>query len=340
MSARVGYLTKLNFYKKMDERQKEALSCWYLTGPTASGKSRVGVKLAQRIGAEIIAMDSMTVYREMDVGTAKPDMEQRSGVPHHLIDVVDPAAEYSLAQYIAAAHEKIREIKRRGKEVLFVGGTPLYLKGMLRGIFEGPPTDKEFREQLAEKMKGRPPEYLHNMLAKVDSVSAKKLHPNDLKRIVRALEVYEKTGKPISSFQKQFEVGRPASDCKVYVLQWPRDVLYARIDKRVDKMMYECFLDEVKLLKTRKMPIGQTARQALGYKELFDYLDGKLKFGQAVNLIKQHTRQYAKHQETWFRGLSECRFTPGDKPHFEGVEDEPETETMPLSSDDDDEMGM
>jgi tRNA dimethylallyltransferase len=295
------------------------LSCWFLTGPTASGKSRIGITLARRLGAEIISLDSMAIYREMDVGTAKIDPEGRSGIPHHMIDIVDPSEEYSLAQYVRDAADKIAEIQLRDKKVLFVGGTPLYLKGMLRGVFEGPPADTEFRARLQKKMEGNPPELLHQLLKKVDPVSAKRLHPNDIRRIVRALEVYEKTGKPISMFQKQFEVGTPASECHVYVLQVPRETLYAQINKRVDKMIDEGFLEEVEMLAERKVPVGRTARQALGYKELFDYIDGKLKYGQAVDLIKQNTRNFAKRQETWFRSLSECRRTSAKKPEFEGL---------------------
>ncbi|MDR2440100.1 MAG: tRNA (adenosine(37)-N6)-dimethylallyltransferase MiaA [Planctomycetaceae bacterium] len=315
----------------LERFRRLTLSCWYLTGPTASGKSRIGINLAQRLGAEIISLDSMAIYREMDVGTDKVMPENRGGIPHHMIDIIDPSDEYSLAQYVHEAGNKIDEIQLRGKKVLFVGGTPLYLKGMLRGVFEGPPADFEFRVQLQKKMVGNPPELLHQLLKKVDPVTAKRLHPNDTRRIIRALEVYEKTGKTISSFQKQFEVGTPASKCQVYVLQTPRDVLYARINKRVDKMIYEGFLEEVQQLKERRVPISKTARQALGYKELFDYLDGKMKFGQVVDLIKQNTRNFAKHQETWFRGLSECRFTSSDKPEFEGIKDEVEDEETELT---------
>lgn len=308
--------------QELERFRKQTLSCWYLTGPTASGKSKTGIALAQKLGAEIISLDSMAIYRDMDIGTAKAMPEDRKGIPHHMIDIVDPSEEYSLARYVKEACEKIDEIQLREKKVLFVGGTPLYLKGMLRGVFEGPPADKDFRTQLERKMEGKSPEFLHQMLEKVDPVSFERLHPNDIRRIVRALEVYELTGQPISSFQKQFDVGTPASECNVYVLQTPRDVLYARIDKRVDKMMYEGFLDEVKRLTERKLPISHTARQALGYRELFDYLDGKMKFGEAVNLIKQNTRHFAKRQETWFRSLSECRYISADHPEFECLENE------------------
>ena len=301
--------------------RKLTLSCWFLTGPTSVGKSKVGLALAKSLDAEVVSMDSMAVYREMDIGTAKLAPEDRAGIPHHLVDIIDPSDNYSLAQYVNEAADKIAEIHLRNKNVLFVGGTPLYLKAMLRGIFEGPPADQEFRMELQRKMQGKPPEALHNLLKKVDPISAKRLHPNDVKRVVRALEVYEKMKKPISAFQKQFDKGSPPEKCNVYVLQMPRELLYARIDKRVDRMIYDGLLDEVKLLTKRTAPVSQSARQALGYKELFDYLEGKSTYSQAVEYIKQSTRNFAKRQETWFRGLSECRFIPFDKPVFEGVDD-------------------
>ena len=307
--------------EELNRFRKLTLSCWYLTGATGVGKSKVALSLARSLDAEIISMDSMAVYREMDIGTAKLAPEDRGGIPHHLVDIVDPSDNYSLAQYVNEAADKIADIHLRNKNVLFVGGTPLYLKALLRGIFEGPPADQEFRRELQRKMQGQPPEVLHSLLSKVDPVSAKRLHPNDIKRVVRALEVYEKTKKPISDFQKQFDVGSPSERCNVYVLQMPRELLYTRINKRIDRMIYDGLLDEVKMLANRNFPIGTSARQALGYKELFDYLDGKSTYPQAVEYIKQNTRNFAKRQETWFRGLSECRFISADKPAFEGVDD-------------------
>ena len=307
--------------EELNRFRKLTLSCWYLTGSTSVGKSRVALTLARSLDAEIISMDSMAVYREMDIGTAKLAPEDRGGIPHHLVDIVDPSDNYSLAQYVNEAADKIADIHLRNKNVLFVGGTPLYLKAMLRGIFEGPPADQEFRKELQRKMQGQPPEVLHNLLKKVDPVSAKRLHPNDIKRVIRALEVFEKTKKSISEFQKQFDVGTPPERCNVYVMQMPRELLYARIDKRIDRMIYDGLLDEVRMLANRNFPIGTSARQALGYKELFDYLEGKSTYPQAVEYIKQNTRHFAKRQETWFRSLCECRFIPADKPAFEGVDD-------------------
>ena len=282
--------------------------CWYLTGPTASGKSSIGIALAEEMEAEIISLDSMAVYRELDVGTAKPSDEERMIVPHHLIDVVDPSEDFSLAEYVTMACDAIRDIKRRGKKVLFVGGTPLYLKAMLRGIFAGPPADPKLRKELYEESQNAPPDFLHTELKKIDPVSAERLHPNDTKRLIRAIEVFRNSGIPISDWQKQFDDPAPASRCKVIVLDWPRDVLYERISRRVDHMIDNGFLDEVQQLTKRFLPISQTAAQALGYKELFEYLDKKMSLHITVETIKQNTRQFAKRQMTWFRSLEECQF--------------------------------
>ena len=285
-----------------------AWDCWYLTGPTGSGKTSIGIPLAEILNAEILSMDSMAIYRELDVGTAKPSPDERAIVPHHLIDIVDPSEEYSLAQYIDAAHEKILEVKSRGKEVLFVGGTPLYLKGLLRGIFRGPAANKEFRQSLYQESLASPPEFLHERLKTVDPEAARRIHFNDTKRLVRALEVFHLTGTPLSQCQNEFDTPVPVGRCKVIVLDWPREILNELINKRVDTMMDMGFLDEVQELTKRFLPISPIAAQAVGYKELFDYLDGKTSLYGAVELIKQSTRQIAKRQCTWFRSLPECTF--------------------------------
>ncbi|MDR1384020.1 MAG: tRNA (adenosine(37)-N6)-dimethylallyltransferase MiaA [Planctomycetaceae bacterium] len=282
--------------------------CCYLTGPTASGKTSVAIPLAEELGAEIISLDSMTVYRELDVGTAKPTDDEQMMIRHHMIDVVDPSEDYSLAEYVQGAYEKIYELRRRNKKVIFVGGTPLYLKAMLRGIFAGPPADPDLRKELFEKSQYMPLDFLHNEVKKIDPVSAKRLHPNDTKRLIRAIEVFRKSGIPISTWQQQFESPAPLSRCKVVVLDWPRELLNERINRRVDLMMDRGFLDEVAQLTKRFLPINQTAAQAIGYKELFDYLDKKMSLHATVELIKQNTRQFAKRQMTWFRSLAECQF--------------------------------
>ncbi len=287
-----------------------ATDCWFLTGPTAAGKTGVGVELARRIGAEIVSMDSMALYRGMDLGTAKPTPEQRAAVPHHLIDLIEPHEQYSVAAYIEAARRCIDAIKARDREVLFVGGTPLYLKGLLRGIFEGPSADWAFRKGLRDEAGRHEPGWLHLRLAEVDPAAAQRLHPNDTRRLVRALEVYEKTGRPISELQRQFDAGRPAEACRVFVLNWPPKDLHARIDRRVEAMFAAGLLDEVRRLLKRPEPLSRTARKAVGYREVIEHLGGERTLDETVELVKSHTRQLAKRQRTWFRSLSECRFVP------------------------------
>ncbi len=285
-----------------------ALDCWFLTGPTAAGKTGVGVELARRIGAEIVSLDSMALYRGMDVGTAKPTLQQRGGVTHHLIDVLQPHEQYNLAQYLQSAHRCVEEIKSRGREVLFVGGTPLYLKGLLRGIFEGPAADWEFRRRLEEDVQQQGAASLHRRLAEVDPAAAERLHINDTRRLIRALEVYEKTGRPISELQRQFDTGRSADACRVFVLNWPRRELHARIDLRVEEMFAAGLVDEVRGLLAQPQPLSRTARQAVGYREVIEHLQADRSLSETRRLIRSHTRQIAKRQATWFRGLSECRF--------------------------------
>ncbi len=288
-------------------RDLPALDCWFLTGPTAAGKTGVGIELARLLGAEIVSMDSMALYRGMDVGTAKPTPQQRSAVPHHLVDLIEPHQQYSLAEYLEAAHDCIRRIKAHGRQVLFVGGTPLYLKALLRGVFQGPPADWDFRQQLRQQAQQHGPESLHRRLAQLDPVAARRLHPRDTRRVIRALEVYEKTGQPISQLQQQFHVGRPAEVCRVFVLGWPREVLHARIERRVEQMFAAGLVDEVRGLLVRPLPLSRTARQAVGYREVIEHLRGRRGLPETVDLVKLHTRQLAKRQGTWFRGLSECR---------------------------------
>lgn len=283
---------------------------WFLTGPTAAGKTGVGVRLAGRIDAEIISLDSIALYRGMDIGTAKPTVAERAKVPHHLIDLVEPHEEYSLARYVETALLAVDKIRARGREVLFVGGTPLYLKGLLRGIFEGPAADWKFRGRLEEEARQREPDFLHRRLAEVDPAAAERLHPNDTRRLIRALEVYEKTGRPISEWQQQFDRGRPAEACRVFVLDWPTAQLNARIDRRVDEMFATGLVDEVQALLAAPRAMSRTAAQALGYREVIEHLQGKRDLRPTIELVKTHTRQFAKRQRTWFRGLSECRFVP------------------------------
>ena len=295
-----------------------AADCWYLSGPTASGKTGIGVQIARLLDAEIISLDSMAIYRDMDIGTAKPTPDERDGVPHHLIDIVSPCDEFSVAEYVEQAHRTIGEIRARGRVPLFVGGTPLYLKAMLRGLFEGPPADDSLRAELQQIADSEGTHSLHRRLEEVDPASAERLHPNDARRIIRALEVHRLTGRPISEFQKQFDSPATAGPFRVFVLDWPREVLYERINQRVDMMIREGLVDEVRRLLAQWSPLGKTASQAVGYREVIEHFDGRHSLGRAVELIKTHSRQFAKRQGTWFRSLVECRFI--NMPEFESAE--------------------
>jgi tRNA dimethylallyltransferase len=268
------------------------------------------VALAQRIGAEIVSMDSMALYRGMDIGTAKPSPRELGAVRHHLIDVLQPHEEFSVAEYLAAASRTASDIRARGREVLFVGGTPLYLKALLRGLFQGPPADWDLRRSLQAEAKRVGPEAFHRRLAEVDPQSARWIHPNDTRRIVRALEVYAKTGLPISAYQQQFKVGVPADACRVFVLDWPKEELNVRIDRRVEQMFAAGLVEETRGLLAGPRPLSKTASQALGYREVIEHLAGKRGLEETIALVKTHTRQFAKRQRTWFRSLSECRFVP------------------------------
>jgi tRNA dimethylallyltransferase len=282
--------------------------CWFLTGATAAGKTCVGLELAERLNAEIVSLDSMAIYLGMDIGTAKPTAAQRRRVTHHLIDILEPTEEFSVSQYLAAAEAKVIEIRGRGKEPLFVGGTPLYLKTLLRGIFEGPPADWEFRRVVEDEAQRVGLAELHKRLAQVDPVSAARLHPNDKRRIIRALEVYRVTGQPISHLQLQFDEGRAADRCRVFVLQWPRSDLHRRIDERVSGMFSAGLVEEVRNLLAKYGALGRTASQAVGYREVIDHLAGQADLSDVIRKVQARTRQFARRQETWFRSLSECRF--------------------------------
>jgi tRNA dimethylallyltransferase len=281
-----------------------------LTGPTAGGKTTIGLELAGLINAEIVSLDSMAIYRHLDISTAKPTTKQRARIPHHLLDIVEPNEEYSLASYVTAAESCVRQLRQRGKEALFVGGTPLYLKALLRGIFSGPPADWDFRREVAAEVQRVGAEALHARLAQVDPLSAHKLHPHNVRRIIRALEVYKITGQPISHLQMQFDEGRAAEDCRVFTLRWPRQELHARIDRRVDRMFAQGLVDEIRSVREKYGEVSRTAAQAVGFREVVSLLQRECDETETVRRVKVRTRRFARRQETWFRGLSECRFVP------------------------------
>ncbi|MFO0927965.1 MAG: tRNA (adenosine(37)-N6)-dimethylallyltransferase MiaA [Gemmataceae bacterium] len=286
-----------------------------LTGPTGSGKSRLALQLAPRLNAEIVAMDSMTLYRGMDVGTAKPTAQERQQVPHHLLDVLDPWESASVAWWLERAAACVRAIEGRGRQALFVGGTGLYLKAVLHGLFDGPPADETVRRGLEADAEQLGRQALHDRLRRVDPESAARLHPNDLRRVVRALEVHILTGQPISAWQTQWRTGADEDGIdadRCLCLDLPRDELYRRIDARVEAMIEQGLVEEVRRLRQLERPLSREAGQALGYKELFAHLDGQATLAEAVREIQTRSRNFAKRQLTWFRHLSGCRMASAE----------------------------
>jgi tRNA dimethylallyltransferase len=293
-----------------------------LTGPTGCGKTALGVTLAEGLGAEIISMDSMALYRRMDIGTAKPTAEERRRVRHHLVDVLEPWEAGSVAWWLQEAAACVADIERRGQRVLVVGGTPLYLKALLRGLFDGPPADPQLRQRLTQQAAGPGGQVLYQRLAAIDPATAARLHPNDRRRIIRALEVWELTGRPMSAWQEQWRRNRepktgdrnlraatssPQLSARCLWLDLPREELYARINSRVEQMLAAGLVEEVRACRQLPRPLSREASQALGYKEILAYLDGQTSLDEAVVQIKTRSRNFAKRQITWFRHLPECR---------------------------------
>ena len=280
--------------------------CWFLAGPTASGKTAVGCELAERLGGEIVSLDSMSLYRGMDIGTAKPDMAARARVPHHLIDILDPHEEYSLAQYVRSAESVSREIIERGRVPLFVGGTGLYLRGLLRGVFEGPAADWALRQALEQFAEREGHLALHAQLGRIDPALAARLPPTDLRRVILGIEVFELTRLPLSVQQREAPLPETERPRHVFWLRPPRVWLYERIDRRVDEMFRSGLIYEVERLLADARAPGKTARQALGYKEVIEHHEGGTPIEETIALVKTRTRQFAKRQHTWFRNLEEC----------------------------------
>ena len=277
--------------------QSDRGPCWVLLGPTAGGKSELSLELGRRRPMEIVSVDSMQVYRGMDIGTAKPSGEARRRVPHHMIDVVEPEESFNVGEFCRMALKAIEGIWSRGRRPLLVCGTPMYLKALLWGLIEAPVADPELRERLRREAADKGVAALHRRLAEVDAAAALRIDPNDLKRVERALEVHELTGQPISARQGWLD-GAPEFDHIGVGLRWPRQTLYSRIERRVDVMMEAGLLEEVRRLSGR---LGPQAGQAVGYKELSAHLRGGMTLDEAVRLIKRNTRRLAKHQITWFR---------------------------------------
>ena len=280
----------------------------FLVGATASGKTATALEIARRMPVELISLDSMNVYRGMDIGTAKPTSAEREAVPHHLVDVVDPDGSFSVGDYVRAAEEAVAGIRSRGKRPLFMGGTPLYLKAMTAGLFAGPPADRAYRRGLHERAEREGVEALHAELARVDPSAAARIHPNDLKRIVRGLEVHHKTGRPISELQTEWSSPSAKRPSRIAGIAWDRQALYGRIELRVDRMFAGGLVEEVRGLVARYGRLGRGASQALGYREVLAHLAGKTDLAETIALVKRNTRRMAKRQLTWFRSFGQIRW--------------------------------
>lgn len=276
-------------------------TCWVIAGPTASGKTALSLRLAQEYGCEIICMDSMQIYLGMDIGTAKPTPEERAAVPHHMVDVADPTEAFSVARYQEMAENCVRDIQSRGRRALFVGGTGLYLRALRHPMAMGDVSgNEEIRaeyQRVADAEGGR--ERLHALLEEIDPQTAKRLPLADVRRVIRALEVWRLTGLPFSQQPQREE--KPAFSYRVVSLNMDRAKLYERVEKRVDLMIAQGLVDEVRGLLARGVPENAQAMKGLGYKELVPYLKGACTLEEAVYEMKLGTRHYAKRQLTWMR---------------------------------------
>ena len=272
-----------------------------ILGVTASGKGRLAFDLAESLCAEIISIDSMKVYRRMDIGTAKPPEEARRGIKYHLIDIVEPSDSFSVGAFRERALGAMEQIKGRGKEIIGVGGTALYIKALLYGLFEGPGSDEQIRAELQERAEAEGLAELYQELTKIDAIAAERINPNDSKRIIRALEVYRITGKPISSFQRQWDDSDAKHDWTIIGLRREKAEESRRINGRVKGMIAAGLVDEVKALLGEEKPLSRQAGCAIGYAEIIEYLGGRIELEDAVELIKKNTRRLAKNQRTWFK---------------------------------------
>jgi len=284
-----------------------------ILGVTASGKSKLAFDLAKSIDGEIISIDSMKVYRRMDIGTAKPSAEARTRIIYHLLDVVEPSESFSVASFLDLANHAVEQIKNRNKPVIAVGGTALYIKALLYGLFEGPGNNEKIRAELKQLAEKKGFQNLYHQLQQIDPAAAERIHPNDSKRIIRALEVFHLTGKPISTFQKQWEQNssekhKPQCSTTSKIDEWTiiglrreKELESKRINSRVKKMLDDGLVDEVKSLLSEEKPLSQQARCAIGYAEIINYINGKTKLDEAIELIKKNTRRLAKGQRTWFK---------------------------------------
>ncbi len=274
-----------------------------IIGPTAVGKTKYAIKLAETKNGEIISADSMQVYKKMDIGTAKPTKKEQQGIKHYLLSIKNPDQSWTVADFIFECRKKIKAILKKGKLPIIVGGTGLYINALLQGFsFPIIEADLKYRKKLYKRAEKQGSPKLHEELQKIDPYAAKKIHPHDLKRIIRALEVFHKTGQMISQVQTKNPLSNEY-DIQIKFLDMPREKLYARINHRVGNMIKKGLIKEVKKLKAKGYDKNLPSMQGLGYKEIFDYLDNKTTKEAAIDLIKQKTRNFARRQLVWFRRI-------------------------------------
>ncbi len=280
---------------------KEKPKIIVLCGPTGIGKTSTGIEIAGAFNGEIISADSMQVYRYMDIGTAKPTPDERARVHHHLIDIIDPIESFDAAQFAKSAHKVIIELHGRGITPFVVGGTGLYIKALVHGLFHAKPADKNIRMRLKKEAVVRGTDFIYKRLSECDPDSAERIHPNDTYRIIRALEIYETTEKAISKYHREHKFADSPFKVLKIGLQINRDALYDRINRRVDAMVDAEFVDEVKGLLEKGYSTDLKSMQAIGYRHMIEFIEGRISWDEALRTLKRDTRRYAKRQLTWFR---------------------------------------
>lgn len=292
-----------------------------LTGPTAVGKTSLSISLAKAVNGEIISADSMQVYKGMDIGSAKIRKEEMQGVTHYLVDILEPEEEFHIVKFQELAKAALEEIYAKGKIPILVGGTGFYIQAVTRDIdFTQAEQETSYREELEQFAKEKGAEYLHEKLREVDSKSAENIHANNVKRVIRALEFYHQNGTPISEHNEEQKQQTSPYNLAYFVLTAPREILYERIDRRVDQMMEEGLLEEVKSLRERGYHRGMVSMQGLGYKEILAYLEGEYPLEEAVRILKRDTRHFAKRQLTWFRREQDVIWVDKEQFHWNEAE--------------------
>ncbi|MBC8369430.1 MAG: tRNA (adenosine(37)-N6)-dimethylallyltransferase MiaA [Planctomycetes bacterium] len=286
----------------------------FLLGPTASGKTQIALGLAPLINAEIISLDSMLVYRGMDIGTAKPNADELSAVPHHLINVVNTNQEFSVAKYVELAGEVEGDLKQRGKNALYVGGTTMWFKALAFGLIDLPDVPPQLREQLTQRLQNEGVIALRTELAKVDAAAVERIHPNDHRRLLRALETWHSTGRSLSDWQQQWTQDKNVNEC-AWVLDWPREVLHQRVRQRFEQMFEGGLLNEINQILSG-VGFGKTSSKAIGYKQLLAHLNGDCDLATALEKCVSQTNVLIRRQMTWYRSFSGLKFI--DMPFLDG----------------------